>query len=88
MDLSDFISHLYAIILPLALMPGLDVPSDSPGGFTQTIASMSVLPVLVVGRIPIPAPNVTYKSCIQKVSLVCTFDVAPVTFCGSNTRYA
>lgn len=29
MDLSDFISHLYAIILPLALMPGLDVSSDS-----------------------------------------------------------
>ncbi|KAE9387488.1 nucleolar complex-associated protein 3 [Gymnopus androsaceus JB14] len=29
MDLSDFISHLYAIILPLALMPGLDVSPDS-----------------------------------------------------------
>ncbi|KAJ4487994.1 nucleolar complex-associated protein-domain-containing protein [Lentinula aciculospora] len=29
MDLSDFISHLYAIILPLALAPALDVPPES-----------------------------------------------------------
>ncbi len=30
MDLSDFISHLYAIILPLSLMPALDVSPEAP----------------------------------------------------------
>ena len=39
-----------------------EVPSDSPPGLTQTMASMSELPVLVVGRVPKPAPLMLHQS--------------------------
>ncbi|KAF9069671.1 nucleolar complex-associated protein-domain-containing protein [Rhodocollybia butyracea] len=39
MDLSDFISHLYAIILPLALMPALDVSPEFSSRTTDTTSS-------------------------------------------------
>lgn len=40
----------------------LEVPSDSPPGLTQMIASMSGLPVLVVGRVPKPVPLMLHQS--------------------------
>jgi hypothetical protein len=38
------------------------VPSHSPPGLTQTMASMYEEPVLVVGRVPKPAPLMLHQS--------------------------
>src|SRR6185312_11690506 len=49
-------SHIWSKPLPSSFGMSFDEPSDSPGGFTQTYASMPAAGA-AVGRSPRPAPD-------------------------------